>query len=206
MQNCECTRAHERKRIVLTGGPSAGKTAVLELVRQHFCQHTVVLPQAAAILFRGGLSRGASERERRATERAIYHLQLAIESTVDDIHEPALVVCDRGTVDGAAYWPDPGSLWSAVGTTRDAELRRYDVVIHMRTPDATAYDRQNPLCIESASEAELVDAHIMEAWAGHPRRFIVECAGDFLVKAHRALELIRVEQPRCCRRGRDHRS
>lgn len=201
MQNCGCTQAHERKRIVLTGGPSAGKTAVLELVRQQFCQHTVLLPQAAAILFRGGLSRGVNERERRATERAIYHLQLEIEATIDDAHEPALVVCDRGTADGAAYWPGPGSFWSAVGTTLDAELRRYDVVIHMRTPGVTTYDRQNPLCLESASEAELVDARIIEAWAEHPRRFIVECADDFLVKAHRALELIRAEQPRCCRRS-----
>ena len=34
MKACACTTRHQRKRIVLTGGPGAGKTAVLELVRQ----------------------------------------------------------------------------------------------------------------------------------------------------------------------------
>jgi hypothetical protein len=38
----------------LTGGPGAGKTAVLELVRQSFCQHIKVLPETASILLGGG--------------------------------------------------------------------------------------------------------------------------------------------------------
>jgi predicted ATPase len=32
---CECAAVHERRRVVLTGGPGAGKTAVLELIRRH---------------------------------------------------------------------------------------------------------------------------------------------------------------------------
>lgn len=39
--NCQ---PHGRRRVVLTGGPGAGKTAVLELVRQYFCKHIDVLP------------------------------------------------------------------------------------------------------------------------------------------------------------------
>ena len=34
MKECDCREPHERRRIVLTGGPGAGKSAVLELVRQ----------------------------------------------------------------------------------------------------------------------------------------------------------------------------
>ena len=34
------------------------------------------------------------------------------------------VLCDRGTVDGAAYWPGPDDLWSAVVTTLSVELQR----------------------------------------------------------------------------------
>ena len=34
---CACVGPHPHKRIVLTGGPGAGKTAVLELVRRSFC-------------------------------------------------------------------------------------------------------------------------------------------------------------------------
>jgi predicted ATPase len=199
---CLCQRHHQRKRVVLTGGPGAGKTAVLELVRQHLCEHVVLLPQAAAILFRGGLMRGATNHERRAVQRAIYHLQCELEATVDEAHEPSLVICDRGTVDGCAYWPGPETLWSAVGTTPEAELARYDLVIHMRTPVGPAYGRHNPLCSESAENAAALDARIVEAWSGHPHRVIVDCTDDFMVKARRALELIANAQPACCRAAR----
>ena len=39
MLPCECSEPHARRKIALTGGPGAGKTAVLELVRQSFCKH-----------------------------------------------------------------------------------------------------------------------------------------------------------------------
>jgi predicted ATPase len=32
---CECAAVHERRRGVLRGGPGAGKTSVLELIRRH---------------------------------------------------------------------------------------------------------------------------------------------------------------------------
>lgn len=36
--------------IVLTGGPGAGKTAVLEFVRKILCDHVVVFPEVAAVI------------------------------------------------------------------------------------------------------------------------------------------------------------
>ena len=55
---CHCREPHIHTRIVLTGGPGAGKTAVLELVRQHFCEHVHVLSEAASVVFGGGFPRG----------------------------------------------------------------------------------------------------------------------------------------------------
>ncbi len=49
MTACECSAPHQRRRIVLTGGPGAGKTALLELIRQSFCSHVTVLPAAANV-------------------------------------------------------------------------------------------------------------------------------------------------------------
>ncbi len=47
---CACESPHQGKRIALTGGPGAGKTAVLELLRKYFCKHVRVLTEAASIL------------------------------------------------------------------------------------------------------------------------------------------------------------
>ena len=186
-----------RKRIALTGGPGAGKTAVIELVRRLLCDHIHVLPEAASIVFGGGFPRGTSSAQRRAEQRAIFFVQRELEATADE--EPLeIVLCDRGTVDGGAYWPGPTDLWSSVGTTLDEQLARYDAVIHLRTP-ALGYNHSNPLRIESAAEAHVIDERIAELWSRHPRRFEVCAETDFLTKATHAIKILCDELPASCR-------
>ena len=200
MVACECGSVHEQRRVVLTGGPGAGKTALLELIRQTFCSHVKVLPEAAGIVFGGGFPREAEEACRRAAQRAIFHVQRQLE-VIGDLHNPAVVVCDRGTIDGLAYWPGPvEDFWSSLGATVDSELRRYHAVIHLRTPTAEhGYNHRNPLRTESAAKAGEIDARLADVWSLHPRRFVVESATDFILKASAALEILRSEIPKCCR-------
>jgi predicted ATPase len=200
MNACACHEPHERRRVVLTGGPGAGKTAVLELIRQSFCVHVKVLPEAAGIVFGGGFPRGELPALRQAAQKAIFYVQRELEGA-GDTENPAVVLCDRGTVDGAAYWPGPDDFWSSVGTTLQEQLRRYDAVIHLRTPALTGgYNHDNPLRTESAAEAAAIDAKIAQAWEAHPRRFVVDAAPDFIAKAARAVEILRDEMPACCRK------
>jgi predicted ATPase len=196
---CKCTEPHERKRIVLTGGPGGGKTAVLELIRLNFCEHVRVLPEAAGIVFGGGFPRRQSVGQRQAAQRAIFHVQRELEAAAD-AEAPAIVLCDRGTIDGAAYWIGDGDLWSAVSTTLEKELRRYDAVIHLRSPGTNnGYNHQNPLRIESAESAAALDRAILSLWQSHPHRYVVEASPNFLLKAREALEVLRAELPECCR-------
>jgi predicted ATPase len=201
MAACACTDVHNPRRVVLTGGPGAGKTALLELIRQSFCSHAKVLPEAAGVVFGGGFPREDDPTCRRAAQRAIFYVQRELENAGAS-HNPAVVLCDRGTVDGLAYWPGPAEeYWSSLGTTLETELRRYDAVIHLRTPPAEqGYNNQNPLRTENATAAADIDARILRAWERHPRRYVVESSAEFLDKAARALEILRGELPDCCRR------
>jgi predicted ATPase len=195
MKPCDCTARHPLRRVVLTGGPGAGKTAVLELIRLFFCEHVHTLPESAGIVFGGRFPRNHRLDVLQAAQRAIFHVQRELESTADD-ENAAVILCDRGTIDCSAYWAGEGDLFSAVGTTREAELARYHAVIHLRTPTwEGAYNYDNPLRIESLAEA----AAILEQWSGHPRRFVVEASEDFLSKASHAMALLRREVPPCCR-------
>jgi predicted ATPase len=103
MISCSCTAVHARRRIALTGGPGAGKTALLEMVRQAFCAHVRILPEAAGLVFGGGFPRESDPACQRAAQRAIYCVERELEATAD-AHDAAIVLCDRGTVDGLPYW------------------------------------------------------------------------------------------------------
>lgn len=200
MSACACTLRHPPRRIVLTGGPGAGKTAVLEMLAHEVCSHVLILPEAAGILFGGGFPRRADAVARDAAQRAIFAVQLELERLALDSNA-ALTLCDRGVVDGVAYWPGPDDYWAAVGMSRSDALKRYQAVIHLRVPEGrNGYGHTNPLRTETAVEAAEIDRRILKAWDGHPRRFIVEATRDFLAKARSVMEIVRGEIPACCRR------
>jgi predicted ATPase len=187
-----------RRRIVLTGGPGAGKTAVLDMLRLELCEHVAVLPESAGIVFGGGFPRNGLVDVARAGQRAIFHVQRELERAFD-ARPYTTVLCDRGTIDGLAYWRGGGGFFREVGTTREGELARYDTVVHLRVPaDANGYGHQNPLRTENGAEARAIDERILAAWQGHPRRIVIQPASDFLEKARRAIAVIRGELPACC--------
>lgn len=202
LATCRCVlESHACKLVVITGGPGAGKTALLEMVRRDFCEHVAVLPESASIVYGGGFPRGTSDPCRRGGQRAIYHVQRQLERVAIEEQRAAVALCDRGTLDGFAYWPGSESEYFAeLGTTRAAELDRYAAVIHLRTPGAGSYNHRNPLRIEDPTEAAAIDARILSAWAAHPKLHVVEQASDFLDKVAQALALIREEVPPCCRK------
>jgi predicted ATPase len=198
-RHCECREKHLRRRIVLTGGPGAGKTAVLELLRHSLCDHVAILTEAAGIIFGGGFPRREVPGVRCAAQRAIYHVQIELEAATE-ADGAGVMLCDRGAIDGSAYWAGPGDFFEAVGTTRSETLKRYDAVIHLRVPDEQhGYGHQNSLRVESALEARRIDDRILSAWDGHPHRYVVDADKEFIEKAAHTLEILRQELPECCR-------
>ncbi len=183
---------------MLTGGPGAGKTATLAVLRRYLCPHVAVLPESASILFGGGFPRHGDERSRRAAQRAIYRVQSELETLPLFNDHLAVALCDRGTVDGLAYWPDgQRGFWDDLGTTHARELARYDVVIHLRVPREGFYERGG-VRTETAEEARRIDARIEAAWAEHPRRHVIEPERDFVTKALHVLDVVRSVVPPCC--------
>jgi predicted ATPase len=202
MTTCQCKmETHSCKFVVVTGGPGAGKTAVLELLRKSMCEHVAILPEAASIIYGGGFLRHDSIIGRLGAQRAILHVQRELEQIILGEGKSAVALCDRGTVDGLAYWPgSEEDFWKVLGTSREHEFQHYSAVIHLRSPTMNlGYNHSNPVRTESAGQALEIDERILNAWSAHPRRFIVESTTDFLTKAAKAVELIRKELPECCR-------
>lgn len=178
-------------RIVLTGGPGAGKTAVLELARRHFCEHVTVLPEAAGIVFGGGFPRVSSGPAVRAAQRAIFHVQAELESIALAGDELAAALCDRGTLDGLAYWPTTREdFFAELSTSMYEELSRYHAVIHLKVPADPSDYVGTALRRETHKEALEIDARLLDVWSKHPRRVIINGSTDFIEKSRRALVAI----------------
>lgn len=161
------------RTVVLTGGPCSGKSVIAQRLARQDPERFVMVAEAATQVFtklntRFDLLDAEGKRE---VQRAIYRLQLEQEQRYRDEYPDRVMVLDRGTVDGAAYWPDGAeAYWAAVGTTLAAEYARYDRVIWMESSAAVGrYEgsRTNPCRHEDAEAAIECGRRLAEVWAGH---------------------------------------
>ncbi len=183
-------------RIVLTGGPGGGKTTAADLFRREIGDQVVVVPEAATTLFAGGFPRTDDPHAQRASQRAIYHVQRNLEDIQAALYPDRVLLCDRGTVDGGAYWPDgtdgPSGFWSAVGSTLEAELERYDAVIFFESSAVGGIRPEggNRYRVESNDEAIALDRRLRELWSRHPRFSLVPHNPSFFKKITFGLAII----------------
>lgn len=172
-------------RIVVTGGPGGGKTTAADLFRREIGGRVVVVPESATLLFGGGFPRYDDRPAREAAQRAIFHVQRNLEDVQAAAFPDRILICDRGTVDGQAYWPqESGDFFAAMGTTVAAELARYDAVIFFETAAVGGLHIEggNPTRIESLQQAVDLDHRLRVAWQAHPRFVLVPHNHSFFHK------------------------
>jgi len=174
-----------RCRIVLTGGPGGGKTTAADLFRREIGERVVVVPESATLLFSGGFPRTAEPTARASAQCAIYHVQRGLEDVQSARYPDRILLCDRGTVDGAAYWPAGAQdFFTAVGSSEERELSRYDAVIFFETAAAggLSVEGGNPTRIESNAEALELDQRLRALWSKHERFVVVPHHPSFVKK------------------------
>lgn len=183
-----------RCRIVLTGGPGGGKTTAADLFRRELGEQVVIVPEAATILYLGGFPRSVERDVRQATQRTIYHVQRNLEDAQAAHYKGRVLLCDRGTIDGAAFWPStkPGEFFEDLETTFEAELLRYDAVIFFETAavGGISIEGGNPVRKESAAEAVELDQRLHMLWKKHPHFVFIPHHPSFLKKISQGLDAL----------------
>lgn len=178
-------------KICVTGGPSGGKTTLIQALKKELGHKVTVVPETASILYRGGFPRGKSERALFHTQRAIFYTQKELEDLIAEEAKSNIIVCDRGSLDGIAYWPfDEINFFEALQTSRAQELNRYEWLLHLDSADVDDYDASNPIRTESHAEALLLNQRVLNAWKDHPRRIVISSKHDFISKMKKAISVI----------------
>lgn len=183
------------RKIVFTGGPCAGKTTLTEIIDRVFGARVARVPEAASLLFSGGFPRWNEPAERCATQRAIFQVQRELEAAYEAHFPDKVLILDRSTIDGAAYWPEgTDHFFEAMGTSLEREYARYDRVFYLESADQEAYlthARSNPNRIETWEAARLVGERTRQLWAAHPKYTFIQNERSFDRKIAEILDLIK---------------
>src|SRR5688500_14345311 len=88
-------------RIVLTGGPGAGKSVVSAAIAARHPGRFVVVPEAATQVYDALKTRWdrLDLAGRRDVQRQIYRLQVEQERRLAESHPDKMLLLDRGTID-----------------------------------------------------------------------------------------------------------
>jgi predicted ATPase len=176
------------RRIVLTGGPGAGKTVISQQIAQSAPDCYLLVPEAATQVYEQMRTRWdlLDLPGRRDVQRRIYQLQTEQESRLATLHPTKTLLLDRGTIDGAAYWPEGAAeYWRDLGTTLDLELARYDAVIWLQTGAVLGYydgDASNACRFEDPEAAIASGQLLANLWGGHQRMFKIDAHTDIQEK------------------------
>lgn len=176
-------------KIVLTGGPCAGKTTTISRIEEHLTKkgyHVLVLNECATEIIKGGIRPfGEGKVSVYDFQNEILNLQLYKEKRYQDIvskmpeDTKCILVSDRGVIDNKAYLGQElfDKLLKANDVLEDELMKEYDMVIHMITVASDVKNRysnsNNTARFEDADEAIDLDRRTSDAWKNHPNLKVV---------------------------------
>lgn len=189
-------RNGERKpvitKIVITGGPCAGKSTAMSWVQNAFTQmgySVLFVPETATELITGGVAPWTC-----GTNTEYQKCQLKLQIEKERVFEQAartmaadkvLIVCDRGCLDNKAYMTDVefAEAVEFIGSN-EVELRdNYDAVFHLVTAAKGAEEfyttANNTARTETIEQAAALDDKLISAWTGHPHLRVIDNTSSF---------------------------
>ena len=190
------------KKIVLTGGPCAGKTTALSYVPEklrNLGYGVITVPEAATELMLNGVLIGNRELSVRDFQKQVLLRTIESEKRFEQIlrlfrNNKGVLLLDRGKMDGAAYTDDFESLLREVGLSIPEARDCYDGVLHLVTAADGAeifYTLENNnMRKETPAEAIAQDIKTRKAWIGSPHFKIIDNSTDFEGKMKRLLSAV----------------
>lgn len=196
-------------KVILTGGPCAGKTQILSRLMQileekGYFVYTIF--ESATSLILNGI-RPSERMSFEEFQNFVLEMQLNNEDLFEKVaqhYDPdkVIILYDRGIMDGCAY-VDKETVFKDMlekkGLTFADVYSRYDAVLHLVTSadgatefykwnDPTKEDvGNNAARYESPEEARIKDKKTLNAWIDHPHLRVFDNSTDFEGKINRVV-------------------
>lgn len=174
------------RRIVVSGGPGAGKTTLWREIAAAYPERVLAVPEVATLMLTHVFPAVRNLEERYALQRAIFAVQRSLELAYESRLSPGQsLLCDRGVPDGGGYWPDGHeAFFRDMQTEWQTELSRYEAVVFMESAavGGLSIAHGNATRSEDQLAAVEIDRRLSEVWAPHPKFQRVAQHADFARK------------------------
>ena len=192
-------------RIVLTGGPAAGKTTLISRILKEFKQDdgwkVITIPETATDLISGfGIKPFGNCMSMLAFQDFVVADQLhkeamALQAAQLVPEQNILIIYDRALMDDKAYISDEEfvKVLAKFNLTEAEVLQKYDAVLHLVTcakGAEFAYNLGNNARTESIDYAREMDDRTLRAWSRHRNLKIIDNAVDFEDKINRGIQAV----------------
>lgn len=167
-------------KIVLTGGPCAGKTTILNAVNKYLKQEKipfVTIPETATELIVNGISpktMSAYDFQKIVIKRQLVKEQDAEEYFQNHFanQDKCVIIYDRGIFDNNAYMEEDEfkRLLREFELESMSNIDKYDLVLDLLSVASCkkeSYNLDNEARTETVNEAEILDTKTSNAWANH---------------------------------------
>ena len=189
-------------KIVISGGPCAGKSSALKHIQKIFTEkgwNVLLVSESATELILGGIAPWTCQS---ILEYQSYQTQLQL--TKEDIFDtmaktlpsPVLIVCDRGLMDAKAYMTefDFHKMLDSFSASEQEWLNRYDAIFLLETTAKGKEEYYSHCTNEARSEglekARQLDDCTIQAWREHPHCFYFDNSTDFDGKLEKLIQAI----------------
>lgn len=179
-------------KIVITGGPCAGKTTGLSKIQKAFGRmgyRVLFVPETATELISGGVEPklcGSNLDYQKCQMKLQLEKERIFRQAAETMpDEKILIVCDRGAMDNRAYMTEAEFQALLNALDLDAVTLRddYDGVFHLVTAAKGAEEyyttENNQARRETPEEARALDDKLIAAWTGHPHLRVIGNDTDF---------------------------
>ncbi len=190
------------KKIVLTGGPSSGKTTVIEGIKKYFGSRykVIVVDETASYLINMGIRPfGEGKVKMLDFQELVLKTQLAKEAIIDRSielleDENIIVVYDRGILDNCAYISEE-EFQEILGRLKKKYtisdfMKRYDLVLNLVSRKDLYTTDNNPARSEDAETALELGRRTLYSWIGHNNLKIVQPKDDIEDKVNEVINHI----------------